>query len=143
MKEKSHRVRLGWFAASLLFLAGFLLAANAFAHESRSAHLWVKVRNNVVHVVAYQHSGLPIKNARVLVYDTYGKLLLEGKTNEAGEFTFPPPVGAPMSIVVIAEDGQRVIYELKYKNRAPERTPPPEPENSPTPEPTGDLSESP
>ncbi len=51
--------------------------------------------------------GKPVKGGEVSVYDPTGKRLLEGKTNERGEFSFKIPKRTAMKIVLQAGMGHR------------------------------------
>ena len=60
----------------------------ALAHK---VLLTAYVEGDTVFVEGGFSDGTSCKNARIEVFDPSGKKLLEGKTNEDGEFSFKPP----------------------------------------------------
>ncbi len=56
--------------------------------------------------------GTLCKNARIEVFDPSGKKLLEGKTNEDGEFSFKPPQKTDLKLVLNAGMGHRGEYTV-------------------------------
>lgn len=89
--------RVGTYLA-LALLAGL---GSALAH---SIALWAEVRDNRVWVEAYDTEGNGIREARVLVKDPDGKLLLEGKTDAKGKFDFAPPNKNEMHLELILDE---------------------------------------
>lgn len=78
-------------------LAALLLVAGAaWAH---SAKIEVRRADAQITATCVYHDGSPMKAARVRVYDAAGRQLLEGKTDDAGSFTFKEP--APLTGVKI------------------------------------------
>lgn len=131
--------------APLLFgaIALFAFAAVTFAH---AAILWAYVENNHVYVEAFFSDGAKVKNGRILVLDSEGKILLEGKTDEEGKFDFAPPIQDDMTIQLLIDRGHKAEFKLKKSDfQAGEETTPasaasptPAPEPSPTPTPASE-----
>ena len=56
--------------------------------------------------------GKEVKGGRVAVYGPDGKLLLEGRTDDSGEFSFTPPAITDLKIVLIAGMGHQNSWTL-------------------------------
>jgi nickel transport protein len=56
--------------------------------------------------------GKAVKNGKVAVYDSQGRLLLEGQTDDSGEFSFQAPVVADLTIVLSAGMGHQNSWKL-------------------------------
>jgi nickel transport protein len=70
------------------------------------------VEGDTVFVEGGFSDGTPCKNARIEVFDPSGKKLLEGKTNEDGEFSFKPSQKADLKLVLNAGMGHRGEYTV-------------------------------
>jgi nickel transport protein len=102
----------GWIflGVGLMVLA---LAALAFAH---AAVLWAYVEKNQVFVEAFFMGGAKVKNGRIVVLDKEGKKLLEGKTDEEGNFSFTPPVMDDMKIFLLIDKAHASEFEIKKED---------------------------
>ncbi len=101
--------------AAVIVIAMLVCSVTVFAH---SAILWAEVIENQVHVEAYFSGGNKIKNAHILVMDANEQPLLEGKTDENGQFDFAPPNRDDMTIVLIVDEGHQDEFELKAEELA-------------------------
>ncbi|WP_457679727.1 DUF1416 domain-containing protein [Thermovibrio sp.] len=103
----------------LAYLFALLIAFTlpALAHKISA---FVDVDDGQVNLVSYFSDGTPVKNGEVKVYDQSGKLVLEGKTNQNGEFDFKLKPGE-YKAVVIAELGHRtqVSFSVGGEKGAP------------------------
>ena len=88
----------------------FIFPLSAFAHKV-SIFAWVE--GDTVHTQSKFSGGKKPKNARVEVFDASGNRLLEGHTDDGGEFSFKAPVEAEMKIVVSAGMGHQGVWFLK------------------------------
>ena len=86
-----------------------LLTPPALAHRV-NVFAWVEGRK--VHTESYFSGGKKCRGATIEVYDSQGNRLLEGKTNEKGEFSFVPPVKTGLTIVLKAGMGHRNDFFL-------------------------------
>lgn len=96
-----------WGLALLLIL---LFVAPALAHK---VNLFAYVERGVVYTESYFPDGSPVAGGKVLVYDSGKTLLLEGKTDGKGLFSFALPKVDDLEIVVEASMGHRNSYRLK------------------------------
>ncbi|WP_022846519.1 MULTISPECIES: transthyretin-like family protein [unclassified Desulfurobacterium] len=91
--------------AILIFIFLLSMTSAAFAHK---ISVFADVDNGKVNIMGYFSDGTPCKNSEVKVYDAKtGKLLLTGKTDKEGNFSFKPPKITDLKIVVNAELGHR------------------------------------
>jgi len=82
----------------------FSLAGPAAAHK---VMIFAWVNGNTVHTESKFSGGRKVKSGKIEVFDPQGKLLLSGKTNEQGEFSFPVPQSTALKIVLNAAMGHR------------------------------------
>ncbi len=88
----------------------FPLANPAFAHK---ANIFAWPENSMVHTISKFSGGKRAKNSNVTVFDADDKILLKGKTDEKGEFSFPvPESGRGLKIVLEASMGHRSEWFL-------------------------------
>ena len=81
-----------------------LLCSQALAHNV-TVFAWVE--GDTVHVESKFSGGRRPLDAPVEVYDSDGKLLLKGLTDDNGEFSFKAPKKTAMKVVVLAGMGHR------------------------------------
>jgi len=94
----------------VLIVAGILgPASSALAHR---VILFAYVEGNRVFTEGYFSDGKRCQNARIEVFDRSGNKVLEGKTDRNGEFSFTPPKGTDLRIVLTASMGHRDAYVL-------------------------------
>ena len=98
---------IAFFLSIVLYLT--LTAPWALAHK---VLLTAYFEGDTIFVEGGFSDGSPCKNAKVEVFDPSDKKLLEGKTNEDGEFSFKPPQKADLKIVLNAGMGHRGEYTV-------------------------------
>jgi len=79
-------------------------AGTALAHK---VNIFAWVEGDTVYTESKFSGGKKAKNASVEIYGTDGTKLLEGKTNELGEFSFPALRKTGMKVVLIAGMGHK------------------------------------
>jgi nickel transport protein len=84
-------------------------AGTAFAHK---VNIFAWVEGDTVYTESKFSGGKKVKNAPVEVYGTDGIKLLEGKTNELGEFSFPVLQRTGMKVVLIAGMGHKAEWDI-------------------------------
>ncbi|MEA2060891.1 MAG: hypothetical protein U9P10_10375 [Thermodesulfobacteriota bacterium] len=94
-------------AVTILLLC--LTNGNALAHKV-SIFAWVE--GDTVHTESGFSGGKAAKYALVEVFDSQGRKLLEGKTDEKGEFSFRVPERTAMDIVLQAGMGHRAEWSI-------------------------------
>lgn len=96
-----------FFLLTVLYLT--MTAPWALAHK---VILTAYVEGDTVFVEGGFSDGTSCKNAGIEVFDSSGKKLLEGKTNEDGEFSFKPPQKTDLKLVLNAGMGHRGEYTV-------------------------------
>ncbi len=91
------------------FLVIFASASYTLAHR---VVLFAYVQGDRVFTESYFNDGKRCKNSRIEVFDGFGNKLLEGKTDENGEFSFTPPKRTELKIVLTAGMGHRDEYSI-------------------------------
>jgi nickel transport protein len=91
-------------------LAVLLGSTAAMAHK---VNLFAYVEDGKVYTESYFPDGSPVEGGKVLVYDSQDKLLLEGKTDKAGLFSFDVPKVDDLTIVIEATMGHKNSFKLK------------------------------
>jgi nickel transport protein len=107
--------RIGSFAA---VFAGSLVLAVTFV-EQADAHKFIVsawVEGDTVYVESGFSDGSPAKNAKTVVYDDQGNSLIEGQTNEFGEYSFKVPKKVAMRVVVKAGMGHQGESEIPLED---------------------------
>lgn len=97
------------YAVLILLILGCLVTGNAYAHK---ANVFAYPEGDRVYVQGYFLDGKKVKNSKVTVYGGNDKLLVEGLTNEEGEFTFPISDKQGLRIVLDAGEGHQAEYRL-------------------------------
>ena len=107
-KEYPRLIKIvAFFLFILLCIA--MPASYALAHK---VILSAYVEGDGVFVESGFSDGSPCKRAVIEVFDPSGKKLLEGKTNEQGEFFFRPPQKTDLKLVLDAGMGHRDEYTV-------------------------------
>ena len=107
-----------------------LVGGNALAHK---VNLFAYAEDGVVHTESYFSDGKKVMDSTVEVFDARNnELLLTGRTDKNGEFSFKIPRPAGLRIVLTASMGHKNEYLLSEEEvrdaigiaRLPERAPP-------------------
>ncbi|MBW2012159.1 MAG: hypothetical protein JRI32_11230 [Deltaproteobacteria bacterium] len=94
----------------LLFLAvSFFAAGTAMAHK---VMVFAWVEGDTVYTESKFSGGKKVNKGRIIVYDQQENRLLEGETNEKGEFSFKVPEKTTLKIVLQAGMGHRADWTL-------------------------------
>ncbi len=91
-------------------LVGFLTILLSTVPAPAKAHnvsLFAWVEEGKVFTQSKFSGGRLAKNARIEVYNAAGEKLLEGRTDEQGQFAFTPPLPEDLRIVLLAGSGHR------------------------------------
>lgn len=93
----------------LFFILSCIFATSALAHK---VNVFAYLEGDRVYVQGYFLDGKKAKNSKVTVYDSGDKPVVEGLTNEEGEFTFPLPAKQDIRIVLNAGEGHQAEYRF-------------------------------
>ncbi|MBW2602783.1 MAG: hypothetical protein JRE28_00505 [Deltaproteobacteria bacterium] len=99
-----------------IFCIFFTMLWLLFSPVSVSAHnvtVFAWVDGDTIHTQSKFSKGKRVKNAPILVYDVKDVLLLEGKTDEKGMFSFKIPQKTALKIVLKASMGHLAVWKLR------------------------------
>ena len=105
--EPVHRLILGLI---LIFALLFISHSSALAHK---VYIYAWLEGDTVYTESYFGAKKKVKQGLVRVFDLTGKKLLEGRTNEQGEFVFKPPSLIDLRIEIEAGMGHKGAFVLK------------------------------
>jgi nickel transport protein len=89
----------------------------AFAHKV-SIFAWVE--GDTVYTQSKFSKGKRAKNSSVIVFDSDGNKLLEGKTDDNGEFSFKIPKQTALKVVLKASMGHMSEWKIPFEEINPE-----------------------
>lgn len=128
----------------LMVLTMMSVLAVASVSEAHKVTIFAWFDGDMVHTESKFSGGKRVKDGKVDVFDGNGNLLLTGRTDEDGAFSFRPPRITDLNIVLIAGMGHQNSWrlpaaELGSTETAPASSVPAAPaasENRSTPDPT-------
>jgi len=96
-----HRLNLGLM---LIFALLFISHSSALAHK---VYIYAWLEGDTVYTESYFGAKKKVKQGLVRVFDLTGKKLLEGRTDEQGQFVFKPPSLIDLRLEVEAGMGHK------------------------------------
>jgi nickel transport protein len=96
------------FALVIVFFLA--LASTAFGHK---VYLFAWIEGDTVYTESYSSGKKKVRGGLVKVFDPAERKLLEGKTDEKGEYSFKIPGNTDLRIVLEAPMGHRAEFLLK------------------------------
>ena len=93
----------------LVLLGVFLVAGNAWAHR---VNVFAWAEGDTVYVESKFSGGKKIMGGDIIVSDSSGVVLLTGRTNDQGEFSFKRPQPTELKIILQAGMGHRAEWTL-------------------------------
>ncbi|MFP4031420.1 MAG: hypothetical protein ACLFRG_16470 [Desulfococcaceae bacterium] len=97
--------------SALLLLAGVLMPSLP-AHAHR-VNLFAWVEGDTVHLESKFSGGRPVHQGKVIVTDPAGAIVLEGATNDQGEFAFTAPRKTDLTVTLDAGVGHRAEWTVR------------------------------
>ncbi len=98
-----------WHGMIILGIVFWCTAGTALAHK---VNIFAWVEGDTVYTESKFSGGKKVQNAPVEIYGTDGTKLLEGKTNELGEFSFPALRKTGMKVVLLAGMGHKAEWTV-------------------------------
>ena len=120
-------------AIKTVILTVMLAMVFAPAAQAHKVTIFAWVEGGKVFTHSKFSGGKEVKGGRVAVYAPDGKLLLEGHTNDSGEFSFTPPAITDLKIVLTAGMGHQNSWTLSAAELSGQ---PPVEESAPAPSPS-------
>lgn len=115
-----------------LFLAGCLLSLRVESVDAHRVIVFAWVEGDTVYVESKFNGGKKVQAGKIVVTDPQGTELVNGKTNEKGEFSFTVPKKTDLKIVLLAGEGHRAEWTLPLAEiETPAAEKPPVPEKGP------------
>ena len=99
----------GWL---YIILAGMLIMMTEPQALAHKVILFAYTEGDKVFTESYFNDGKRCRNSTIEVFDNTGKKLLEGKTNNDGEFSFKAPGEKDLRLVLTASMGHRSEYTV-------------------------------
>ena len=103
----SRTIKILVMLISFLYL--LIVSPSAFAHK---VNIFAYVEGDTVYTESFFPDGKKVKGGIIEVYDSQDKKLLEGVTDEEGQFNFKPAKKDDLRIVINASLGHRNSYML-------------------------------
>ncbi len=97
----------------IIALSVSLLVLSVTSAHAHRVNIFAYAEGNTVMTESFFSGGKPAMNSKVEVFDSSGKKLLEGKTDNEGIFSFAIPARDDLKIVVYAGEGHRSEYIVK------------------------------
>lgn len=107
--EKRHNIRI---PLMILLLLSIIVISDSLPALAHKVTIFAWVEGDTIFSVSKFSGGRRAKNAQVLVYDREGKQLLEGRTDDKGEFSFRIPKVTDLKIVLNAATGHRAEWTI-------------------------------
>ena len=116
MFHKNPHNTVGFGLNYPIFCLIFTMLWLLFLSASVSAHnvtVFAWVDGDTIHTQGKFSGGKRVKNAPIFVYDSKDVLLLEGKTDENGMYSFKIPQKTALKIVLKASMGHLAVWKLQ------------------------------
>ncbi len=107
--EKGHNIQIYLI---ILFLASILVISNNLPALAHKVIIFAWVEGDTIFTESKFSGGKEAINSQVIVFDREGKQLLEGKTNNKGEFSFKIPKLTDLRIVLNAGMGHKAEWTI-------------------------------
>jgi nickel transport protein len=104
------------YIGCVIGLAWGLLSLAVSSADAHGVSVFAWVDGDTIHVESKFSGGRKPKDAPIEVFDDSGHLLLKGRTNEDGEFSFPVPQKTEMKIVLTAGMGHKGEWTIPVQD---------------------------
>lgn len=106
----NNKYKTGLSVISMIILLLLSIASPVFAHR---VYIFAWAEGGTIHTESYFSGNRKVQDGIIRVFNMEGKELLSGKTNDAGEFSFPVPEIADLKIVLESSMGHGAEYIFK------------------------------
>jgi nickel transport protein len=93
-----------------MFMLFTLLTGTALAHK---VNIFAYIEGNTVYTESYFPDGRAVEDGKISVVDSKEEILLEGRTDKEGLFSFAVPKKDDLVIILDAGMGHKNRFELK------------------------------
>lgn len=120
-EKRSKRQKSNSFFTVLPFIVILLFHTSAaYAHK---VYLFAWTEGDMIHTESYFGGNKKVQDGTIKVFDSEGKELLNGRTNEKGEFSFKVPQIADLKIVLESSMGHGAEYLFKRSEFSTDQVP--------------------
>jgi nickel transport protein len=118
VKHFSHHysTKPGCIAAGFFLVVIFIILLNASHVLAHGVSIFAWVQGDTVHTQSKYMGGKRPNQALIEVFDETGKLLLKGKTDAQGLFSYRAPKKSDMQIVLTAGMGHRAVWTISKED---------------------------
>jgi nickel transport protein len=107
--EKVRRIQISLL---IVFVASLIVISLSFPALAHKVTIFAWVEGDTVFTESKFSGGKRAINAQIVVFDSQGKQLLEGKTDKKGEFSFKIPKITDLRIVLNAAMGHKAEWTI-------------------------------
>ena len=116
MRRNDHSInRAACYGSKIVYFVFFAILCVAFSHAPAFAHkvtIFAWVDGDTIHTRSKFSGGKRVKDSLVVVFDSEGNSLLEGKTDENGMFSFKIPQKTELKVVLKASMGHMAEWKI-------------------------------
>ena len=109
LPDKMTAINKAFFNLLSIFFFVTVINSPALAHK---VNIFAYVEGDTIFTESYFNDGRKCVNSKITVFDSSGNQLLEGVTNQEGEFSFKSPKKIDLRIVLTASMGHKNEYIL-------------------------------
>ena len=110
VKRSGRRKRYNIFTVLTFIWILFFYSSVAYGHK---VYLFAWTEGDMIHTESYFSGSKKVQDGTIRVFNKEGKEILNGKTNENGEFSFKIPEIADLRIVLESSMGHGAEYLFK------------------------------
>ena len=96
-----------------MLVSAFVILLGSGVAMAHKVNVFAYAEAGQIYTESYFPDGGKVEGGKVLVYDSQGKLLLEGVTDKEGQFNFAIPKVDDLTIVIEATMGHKNSFKLK------------------------------
>ena len=120
-EKRSMRQKSNCFFTVLTFIAVlFFYSSAAHAHK---VYIFAWTEGDMIYTESYFGGNKKVQDGTITVFDSEGKELLNGRTNENGEFSFKIPKIDDLNIVLESSMGHGAEYLFKKSEFSSDQVP--------------------
>ena len=120
LKNSNAKKRSRFFHLLTLISVLFFYSSAAYGHK---VYIFAWTEGDTIHTESYFGGNKKVQDGTIKVFNTEGKELVSGKTNENGEFSFEIPEIADLRIVLESSMGHGAEYLFKKSEFSSDQIP--------------------
>ena len=120
LKESNVKKGNRFFTILTFLSILFLYASAAYGHK---VYIFAWTEGDMIYTESYFGGNKKVQDGTIKVFNSEGKELVSGKTNDNGEFSFKIPEIGDLRIVLESSMGHGAEYLFKKSEFSPDQTP--------------------